>query len=104
MAVVLFLCHMFHPIDHFTIESFLNRNMSHAAGCGGAVPMLLAGWKPNHVAGVNFLNGSAFALDPAGARSDDQGLPEWMSVPCGARARLEGDVCSGASSGWVRLK
>ena len=33
----------------------------------GVAPMLQAGWKPDHIAGPNFLDRPAFALNPAEA-------------------------------------
>ena len=50
------------------------------------------GREPDHVAGPDLLDRAALALRPAAAGGDDQRLPERMRVPCGARARLEGDA------------
>ena len=54
------------------------------------MPMFLARGKPDDIAGPNFLDGPAFPLSPAAARSNDQGLTERMRVPSGPRAGLEG--------------
>jgi hypothetical protein len=54
------------------------------------MPVLLAGREPDHVARPDLLDGSAFALDPAAAGSDDESLTERMRVPCRPRAWLEG--------------
>ena len=43
--------------------------------------MLLARWKTHHIAGTDFLDGSALALHPAATGRDDQGLPQGMAVP-----------------------
>ena len=56
------------------------------------MPMFLARGKPDDIAGPNFLDGPAFPLSPAAARSNDQGLTERMRVPSGPRARLERDA------------
>src|SRR5262245_58635224 len=53
--------------------------------------MLLAGRDPNRVAGPDFTNRLAPQLHPADAGNDVQGLAERVSVPRGARVRLEPD-------------
>src|SRR2546421_6160185 len=53
------------------------------------MPMLQARRKPDHITGANFLDRSAFALNPAEARGDNQCLAEGMRVPGGTGARLE---------------
>jgi hypothetical protein len=65
------------------------------------MPVLLAGRKPHHIARPNLLNGSAFALDPAKTRGDDQRLTE--RVPGGAGAGLEGDVGAADARRFRRL-
>ena len=62
------------------------------------MPVLLAGSKPHNVAGVNFFDGSSPALGAATSGHDNEGLAEWVSVPGGARAGLEGDVCADRAS------
>ena len=47
----------------------------------GAVPVLLVRLDGDAVTGTNGLDGSAAALDEADAFSDEQTLPERMSVP-----------------------
>jgi hypothetical protein len=42
--------------------------------------------------GPDLLDRSAFALSPAAARRDDEGLTERMRVPCGTCTRLEGNA------------
>ena len=66
--------------------------MRHGGRRRGAVPVLLAGRKPDDVAGPDFLDRAALALRPAAAGGDDQGLAERMGVPGGAGAGLEGDA------------
>src|SRR5438046_5570168 len=89
---VLLVGDLFHPVNHFAILLFLDGDVRHGRGWRGTMPMLLAGREPDHVTGVDFLNRSAFALGPAAARGDDESLTERMRMPCGPRARLEGNA------------
>src|SRR6267154_1037369 len=86
---VLFVADFFHPVDNLAVELFLNRDVRHGRGWGSSMPVLLAGREPDHITGPDILDGSAFALRPAAARSDDKRLPQRMRVPCRPRARLE---------------
>jgi membrane protease YdiL (CAAX protease family) len=72
------------------VERFLNGNMRHRRGRRCAVPVLLTGLEPDHIARVDFLDRSALALYQAAARRDDEDLAEGMSVPCRASAGLRG--------------
>ena len=96
---VLFVADLFHPVDDLAVELFLNGDVRHGGGRRGAVPVLLAGREPDHIAGPDFLDRPALALRPAAAGRDDQGLAERMRVPCGARARLERDAGAGTRAG-----
>lgn len=87
---VLLVTDLFHPVDNFTVELFLNGDVRHGRSRRGTVPVLLAGWEPDHITGPYLLGKSAFALGPAAACRDDQRLTERMRVPCGSRARLKG--------------
>src|SRR3954469_16384332 len=91
---ILLVRHFRHPINELPIECFLNRDVGHGCGWRGAVPMFFARRKPDDVAGANFFDGTAFALGPTEAGDDDQRLAEWMGVPGGPGARLEGDAGS----------
>src|ERR1700756_5316817 len=51
------------------------------------MPVLLAGREPDHITGPDLLDRSAFALSPAAARRDDEGLTERMRVPGAADKR-----------------
>src|SRR4051812_39727959 len=55
----------------------------------GAMPMLLVRRDPHRVTGANLLDRAVPFLHPPDAGEDVQRLPERMSVPGGARARLE---------------
>ena len=91
-GLVLFVADLFHPVDDLAVELFLNGDVRHGRGRRGAMPVLLAGREPDHIAGPDLLDRSALALSPAAAGRHDQGLTERMRMPCGPRARLEGDA------------
>ena len=61
--------------------------------------MFFARGKPDDIAGMDFFDGAAEALDAAGAGDDDQGLAERVGVPGGAGTGLEGDAGTG-DAGW----
>jgi hypothetical protein len=52
--------------------------------------VLFTGLEPDDIAGANLLDGTAFALSPTGSRCNDEGLAEWMRMPCCSRAWLKG--------------
>ncbi len=80
------------------------------------MPVLLAGWEPDHITGAYLLDRSAGALGPADARDHDEDLPERMGMPGGSCAGFEGHAsalhmrrigekridayCSGEPFGW----
>src|SRR5215475_4421677 len=68
------------------------------------MPMLLAGWRPDHVAGTDLLCRLPPGLNPAAAGGDDQGLAQRMGVPGAAGAGLEGDVSAAGARGVARRK
>ncbi len=86
----MFVADVLHPIDNLPIELFLNSDVRHGCGWRSPMPVLLARREPDHIAGMDFLDSSTLALNPAAARRDDESLTERMCMPCGPRARLEG--------------
>jgi hypothetical protein len=62
---------LFHPVDDFTVERFLNGDMRHSCCWSCAMPMLLARRKPEHIAGMNFFNRTAIALHPSATGYDN---------------------------------
>src|SRR5919206_3491595 len=71
LFAVLFVADLLHPSDGTAVQRLLNGDMRHRRGGRSPVPMLLAGRKPDHVAGPDFLDGSALALRPPTAGRDD---------------------------------
>ena len=98
LPAVFLVADIFHPIDDFAVELFVNGDMSHGSGWGGPMPMFFAWEERDHIAGVYFLDRTALALNPATAGGDDQRLPERMSMPRGAGPRLERNACAGGAS------
>src|SRR5258708_17710744 len=89
MLLILFVTDLFHPVDNFTFELFLNGDVRHGRGRRGSMPVLLTGRKPDHIAGADFLDRPAPMLCPAATGGHHQGLTEWMRMPRRPRARLE---------------
>ena len=103
-AAVLLVADLFHPVDVLAVERFRDSDMRHRGRRCRAVPMLLARWKPDYIAGTDFFDRSALALRPAKAGRDDEGLTERMGVPRGAGAGLEGDVTTADACRVAHLK
>jgi hypothetical protein len=93
-STVLFVADLFHPLDDFTFELFLNGDMRHGCAWRSAMPMLLAGRKPDHIAGPDFLDRATPTLRPPESGCDNQRLTEWMRMPGGAGTWLERDACA----------
>src|ERR1700736_2566532 len=90
--MVLFVTDLFQPVDGFAIQRFLNGDVRHGRRGRGPMPMLLAGRKPNHITGANFLDRPALALNPTAVERHNQSLAERMRMPGGAVIRLECDA------------
>jgi hypothetical protein len=50
----LFVADLFHPVNRFAVELFLNGDVRHGRGWRGAVPMLLARREPDYVSRSDF--------------------------------------------------
>src|SRR6266480_2638911 len=85
---------MFHPVDDFTVERFLNGDVCHGCGGRGAMPMLLVRRKPNNITWPDFLDRTSCTLCASAPGCDDQRLTERMGVPRSASTRFEGDTCA----------
>ena len=72
---VLLVGYFFHPLDGFSVECFLNRDVRQRRRERGAMPMLQTGWKPDHIARANFLNRAPLALHPPNSGGDYKRLP-----------------------------
>src|SRR6266567_1445519 len=93
--------HLLHPGDVRSVYCFLDRDMRHGGGGRRAVPVLVAGRAPDHVAGADFVTRLPLALRPAGAQRDDEGLAKRMAVPRGPGSRLKGHDRS-SDARWIR--
>src|SRR5262249_61439459 len=86
---ILLIADVLEPLHVLAVERLLQRDMDHPGARPGAVPMLLARWNPDRVAGADFVDRSAPGLHAPRSGDDVQRLAERMGVPGGARARLE---------------
>src|SRR4051812_8003075 len=82
---ILLVSNLFHPLDSFAVERFLNGDVSHGCRRRRAMPMFFPGSKPDHVARLDLFDRSAFALSPAEAGHNNERLSQWMRVPRGPR-------------------
>src|SRR5712692_8248918 len=81
---ILFIADLFHPFDRFPVELFLNRDVRHAGGRRGSVPVFLTRRNADDITCPNFLLGTAPLLDPAGTGRHDEDLAQGVCVPCSA--------------------
>src|SRR6266481_5717349 len=58
-TAVLFVADLFHPVNDFAIESFLNRDMRHGCGWRCTMPVLNTSRNPNDIPLANHLNRAA---------------------------------------------
>src|SRR5262245_36208762 len=91
-SVVLLARDLFHPVDDFPVERFLNGVMCHRDIRACAMPVLLIRLEPNHITWADFLDRPAPLLNPTGAGRDDQRLAERMRMPGGPRAGFKSDT------------
>ena len=77
----MFVRDLLHPGDDDFVELLLDGDVTHGGHGGGAVPVLFARCKPDHVGGPDLLDRAAVALDATAAGGHDQGLAQRMSVP-----------------------
>jgi hypothetical protein len=101
---VLLVTNLFPPVDNLAVECFLNCDVRHGRGRDGPMPMLLAGWEPDHITAPDLFDLSAFALRPAAASRHDEGLTERMRMPRGPRTGLESYAGPLHKCGIWRLK
>src|SRR5690242_19789696 len=53
-AEILFVGDVLHPRDRRAVQRFLDRDVGHGGLVGGAVPVLVVGWAPDHIARADF--------------------------------------------------
>src|ERR1700761_3072315 len=80
-ASVLRLGHRIQPVDGPPFDRLLDRDVSHRARRGGAVPVFDPWRNPHHIAHFDTLRRTSPLLNPAGAGGDDQNLSLRMAVP-----------------------
>src|SRR5437879_4124749 len=97
--VVLVVADLFHPVDGLPVDLFLNGDVRHSRGWSSTVPMLLARWEPDDIAGVDLLNRTTLTLDPTAAGCDNEDLTQRMGVPRVASTRLERNA-SAVHTSW----
>ena len=76
---------LFHPLDVFTLEMFLNGDMGHAGRRRGSMPVFLTRRDPDDITFADFLGWTTPLLNPTGACRHDQRLTERVRVPRGSR-------------------
>ena len=92
LLAVLLVAYVLKPVDHLTIETFLNGDVGHSCRWRGAMPVLHARREPDHIARMDFFDVAALLLDPAATCRDEERLPQGVRVPCRAGTRLECDT------------
>ena len=101
---VLLVADLFHPLDHFAVELFLNGDMRHTGGCRGSMPVFLTRRDPDNITLPDFLNWTAPLLNPACASGHDQNLAQRVGMPCCPSAGLERDPRAGRACRILRLE
>ena len=89
LSVILLVRDLFHPVNNFSVERFLNSGMCHRDSRASAMPVLLIRFEPDHITWSDFFNRASPFLNPAGARRDDERLTEGMGMPHRARSGLK---------------
>src|SRR5204863_957012 len=67
---ILLVGNVLHPFDGLAIARLLHRQVDHGVVRGGAMPVLLAGRNPDHVAGADLPHRAAPDLGPTDPRHD----------------------------------
>src|SRR5262249_58018303 len=78
---VLGVADVLEPFDRLAVERLLDGDVGHGGVRRGAVPVLLAGRKPDDVARPDLLDRAALALRPAQPEGAHQGLTEPVDLP-----------------------
>jgi hypothetical protein len=92
---------LFHPVNCFAIELFLNGDVRHGRGRRGTVPMLFTRRELDHVTRPDLLDRPARALSETAAGRHDQSLAQRMRMPGRPRARLKRDTGADRTCRWV---
>src|SRR5213594_914673 len=70
---VLLVADLFHPVNCFAVELFLNGDMRNGSGWRSTMPVLLTGREPYDVTGSNFFDRASPALCAPATGGHDQG-------------------------------
>src|SRR5256885_1674790 len=89
LFAILLVVDLLHPVDHTAVLPLLDGDVRHRCRGRSAMPVFLARREPDHIAGTDLLDRSAFPLSPTATSRDDESLTERMRVPCSPRTRLE---------------
>src|ERR1041384_4704120 len=89
ILLILVVADLLQPLDDLTVELFLNGDMRHARDCCGSMPVLLTRRDPDDITWPDCFGLTTPLLHPSGAGCDDQGLAQWVGVPCRSSAGLE---------------
>ena len=103
-GLVFFVADLFQPINGLAIELFLDGDVGYGSGRGGAVPMFLTWRDPEHIAGVDLLDGTSPTLGEAAACCHDQCLAQWVGVPICSSAGFKRNDCAGNTRRLGSLK
>src|ERR1700716_2762266 len=82
---ILLLRHLLHPLDMLAFERLLHGDMDHRGRGRRAVPVLLAGWKPDGVASADFAQRPAPGLRAPGAGAWNHGRGSAGGEGCAGR-------------------
>src|SRR2546430_17233134 len=85
-TLVLLIADVFHPVDNFSIELFLNGDVRHGGGWGGAGPVLFTGGETGDVTGGDFLKLPSLLLGPNATGGGRCGFVQGHGVACRLRS------------------
>src|SRR5450631_1543297 len=91
LLLILLVCDLLQPIHRLAALFFSEGDVGHRGRGCGSMPVFFSSLEPDHIAGPNLFDQTAFVLGPPTSSRNNEGLTEWMSMPCRSGARLECD-------------